>query len=210
MNLGMNRDDLVQSHKYQLNDAASVFTNSDDEDFRRHLVNAALDLGRVCPRKLRGSVTLVAAQPNYSVPATVLRVASSPWGTTELKNGKPWETDYVGRLPRPRLDGDADELELWLDPAPSARQIELLGATYPYVYLAAHEIGEEASGTSVRPEHRALLLMRAAAEACLELAFRGSKKPVQLRDGMQSAPRNGTPAALYEQIMEQFNSQARW
>lgn len=210
MRLGMGREDLVQSLKYQLNDAASAFTNTDDEDFQRHLDNAALDLGRVRPRKLRGSVTLVAAQPNYAVPATVLRIAGSPWGMAELRDGQPWESDYMGRLPRPTLNGDADELELWLDPPPSVRQIEKLGATYPYTYYAAHVIGDDAADTSVRAEDRGLLMLRAIAEACAELALRGAKKPVNLRDGSNSAPRNATPSALYERLMEQFNRQARW
>ena len=208
MSLGMKRDDLVQSLKYQLNDAATVFNNADDDDFIRHLDNAALDMGRVRPRRLSATVSLVASQPNYAVPATVLRVASSPWGTEKI--GKPWETDYAGPLPRPELAGDFDELELWLEPTPTARQIELLGATYRYYYYAAHEIGEAAADTTVRAEDRALLLLRATAEALCELALRGAKKPTQLRDGLQSGPKNGTPAGLYEQLMKQFNMQARW
>lgn len=210
MALSMKRSDLVQLHKYQLHDAATSFTNADDDDFVRHLDAAALDMGRVRPRKLSDTVTLVAGQPNYTVPETVLRIAGSSWGESELKQRNPWESSYCGRLPRPDLAGDFDELDLWLDPAPTARQIELLGATYRYFYYAAHVIGEEDADTSLRPEDRSLLLLRAAAEAMLELAMRGVKKPAQLRDGMQSSPKNGTPAALYEQLMEQFNRQARW
>ncbi|MGE0487310.1 MAG: hypothetical protein AB7Q81_24360 [Gammaproteobacteria bacterium] len=212
--LGMGRNDLVQSLKYMLNDAATAFINNDDEDFKRQLDAAALDFGRVRPRLMRASVTLVAGTPNYAVAADVLRIVRSPWGLAELRQGKPWDDTYVGRLPRPELGpsltGLPDDLELWLDPPPTARQVELLGATYPFEYYAAHVIGETAAATSVRAEDRHLLLLRAVAEACLELAMRGSKKPVALRSGESPGPKNGTPSFLYERIMEQFNRQARW
>ena len=53
---------------------------------------------------------------------------------------------------------------------------------------------------------RSLLLLRAQAEACRELALRNVSKPVTMRDAVGSQPRNGTPSALYQMLLTEFET----
>jgi hypothetical protein len=84
----------------------------------------------------------------------------------------------------------------------------MLGSEFRYYYFALHSIGAAAADTTVKASDRGLLLLRAQAEAMKEMAMRNIKKPVQMRDGLASAPRNGTPASLFQALMDQFEKEA--
>lgn len=205
----MSEADLLADLKAALNDAAAVFTADNDADFKRHLANAALDFGRVRRRTLVGTLTLVADQHNYAAPDDMLGPKFPIWGVEDRRLSKPYDRDYPGRLPRMQLVEDATAgRELHLDPAPTSAQIGRFGATYRYYYYAGHRIGASAAATTIHALDRDLLLLRAAAEAMRELALRNSKKPVQLRDGLNSAPRNSTPSALAEWLLKEFERRA--
>ena len=73
-----------------------------------------------------------------------------------------------------------------------------------FYYFGVHAIGSAAVDTTVSAPDRALLLLRAQAEAMRELAMRNVVKPQQMRDGYTSMPRNGTPAALFESLLAEF------
>ena len=201
----MSRADLVADLKAGLQDAANVFTAAADGDFIRHLDASALDMGRVRPRTLLGEVTLVADQAAYAAPAGMLMFKSALWG---MKRPLPWEKTWPGRLPTGRAVEGATARELHLVPPPDATQISVLGASYKFYYYAGHAISDTAASTTVQPGDRALLLLRAQAEAMKELAMRNSAKPVALRDGISGSPRNGTPSYLFEALMQQFDQQA--
>ena len=65
----------------------------------------------------------------------------------------------------------------------------------------------DAAAQTTVPEHsRSLLLLRAQAEACRELALRNVSKPVTMRDAVGSQPRNGTPSALYQMLLAEFET----
>jgi len=201
----MSQADLVADLKAVLNDAAGKFTAAADADFIRHMDIAALDVARVRPRRIMGSLTLVADQPNYAAPADLLRPMNPYWGDNEKAARKPWDSNWPGSLPSLRLVENSGARELWLDPAPTASQITDLGSTYRYSYHAAHAVGALAADTTVQPGDRALLLIRAAAQALQELANKDVSKPVQLGNaGVGSMPKNGTPGALAEQLMKLF------
>ncbi len=205
----MGQADLIADLKSALNDAASVFTDPEDADFKRHLGTAARDLGRVRRRKLLGSLSLVAGQPDYAAPADLLCPTIPVWGVTQKMASKPWEANWPGPLPRlllVELGGGLRELHLL--PAPTAGQIGQFGSNYGFYYNAGHSVGLTPELTTVSPLDRDLLLLRAAAEAMREVAYRNSKKPVQLRDGLQSAPRNQTAAAIAEWLMAEFERRA--
>ncbi|MFZ5658765.1 MAG: hypothetical protein ACOY5C_02785 [Pseudomonadota bacterium] len=204
----MSLTDLIADLKSSLQDAATVFDAPADADFIRHLNQAALDMGRVRPRTLVGELALVAAQPNYPAPADLLRPKFPLWGMAERQQRRPWDKAWPGPAPRLSLVDTGSGRELWLDPAPTEAQISLLGARYRFYYFATHQIDVDASKTTVLPGDRGLLLLRAQAEAMLEMAMRNIKKPVQLRDGSNSAPKNGTPAALASWLLEAFARQA--
>jgi len=200
----MSQADLVADLKSSISDAANIFMSIDDADFKRHIDHAALDFSRVRPRSVLGSLSLVADQHEYAAPADIVMPKVSLWGRDEHRSLKPWASNYPGRLPRLKLIDDAGTTKLWMDPAPTSDQMTLLGSTYQYTYLAAHVIDASAGNTTIKPSDRALLLLRAQAEAMKELAVRNMGKPVTLRDGMSGVPKNATPAALYEQLMSQY------
>jgi hypothetical protein len=201
--------DLVADLCSSLNAAASVFTVNGDGDFKRHLATAALAFCRLRPRTLVASLTLVADQPEYEVPADFVTFKSSLWGIAPLPRSQPWEKSWPGRMPSVRyVETSGGVKMLYLDPAPSALQISALGAEYRFYFYAAHTIdAADAGKTTILPAERGLLLLRAQAEAMRELAMRNITKPVQMRDGVSSVTRNGTPAYLYEALIKEFEAQ---
>lgn len=205
----MSEVDLVADLKASLNDAASAFTAANDADFKRHLAVAAQAFGRVRPRTLVGSLTLVADQAEYSPPASFLGYKSGLWGIAPTPRAQPWEKSWPGRLPDVRYveKGDGTK-KLYLDPPPTTAQITALGDEFRYYYYAAHVVDASVANTTILLGERPRLLLRAQAEAMRELAFRGTKKPVQLRDGLAGMTRNSTPSHLFEVLMKEWREAA--
>ena len=195
----MSRADLVLALRESLMDAASSFADN-DADFERHIDVAAADMHRVKPRTLIGTLSLVADQGEYAAPVDMARFKSALWGVQGAAKAMPWDKNWPGELPRARCV----EGQISLLPAPSARQIALLGSTYRFYYIARDRIGVDAADTTIAEVDRHLLLLRAQAEAMLALALRNAGKPVQLRDGLSGTPRNSTPAALHQVLLQLF------
>lgn len=201
----MSEADLVGDLKASLQDAAEVFSAANDADFKRHLVLAALDFTRHRPRTMLGTITLIADQFDYAAPADCMVYKSTLWGATRPH---PWDKNWTGPMPAAKVVQGAAGRELHLTPPPTAAQIAVLGAAFKFYYFAAHVISTTAASTSIQAGDRGLLLLRAQAEAMKEMAMRNIKKPVQMRDGISSAPRNGTPSALFEALMKQYEEAA--
>ncbi|MFH2082087.1 MAG: hypothetical protein ABIK08_11450 [Pseudomonadota bacterium] len=204
----MSQTDLVADLKASLQDAADVFTAAADADFIRHLDMAAGDLGRFRPRTLVGTLTLTADVDLYAAPADIASFKSHLWGISPRAAQKPWEKGYPGRLPNVSVSEVGGVQAISLNPPPTAFQIGVLGSEFRYYYFARHLVGATAADTTVRSADRGLLLLRAQAEAMKEMAMRNIKKPVAMRDGLASAPRNGTPSALYQALMDEFEKEA--
>ncbi|WP_374349627.1 hypothetical protein [Chitinimonas sp.] len=201
----MKRSALAAELKASLHDAGGLFDAVDDADFARFIDLAAADLGRVRPLLRRASFDLQAdadASGCYPTPADFRDFHSTSWGTGH--GIAPWSANYPGEMPRVRCLRTAAGQVLELSIAPSPRQLALLGSRYAYRYYASHAVLEDPTQTTVRPQDRGLLLLRAQAEACKELAIRNVVKPMALRDGMSQGPRNGTPAALFAELMRLF------
>lgn len=203
----MSEADLVTDLKASMLDSVGVFTTTEDADFKRHLGNAAADLTRYRPYRAKQSITLVADQADYTAPAGLLFVIKVLYGQKEKATRKPWEDNYP-RVPTAKKYGDGNNLMLLLEPAPTAAMITDLGSSYEFLASMQHAIGANAVDTTVDPGDRALLLLRAQAEAAKEMAYRNIHKPVQLRDSLGGIPRNGTPAALHDQLMKEFERMA--
>jgi len=203
----MTRTELAEDLKASLHDAASVFDADDGADLLRCVDKAVLDFHRVRPRTLLGEVTLVADQYNYPAPADLLTYKSALWGTD--RRYQPWDKGWPGKLPDVVVAENGGERELQFAPAPTAHQISVLGSNYQYWYFASHQLGDEDGNSTILSGQRGLLLLRAQAEAMREMAIRNIGKPVQMRDGISSAPRNGTPAALYQALMDEFMEAVR-
>lgn len=204
----MGQADLVADLKASLMNSAEAFTAAGDADFVRHLGAAALDFSRARPLTLLGSLTLVADRPDYDPPTDFHAFKSHLWGISPRQAAQPWEKNYPGRIPAAREVKIGDAVHIYLDPAPSAFQISALGSEFRFYYYARHAVDADAAKTTIRPGDRGLFLLRAQAEAMKELAMRNITKPMAMRDGISSMPRNGTPSHLFGVLMDEFTRQA--
>lgn len=198
----MSMADLADDLRASLHDAADVFVTAGDME--RLLATAALDFNRHRPRTLLAKLTVEADRMEYPAPADCYLFKSSLWGIAPVMRAKPWEKQWPGPMPDVRMVDVEGGRELHLTPAPSAHQVAVLGSEFRFYYFGNHVIGATAAGTTIHPGDRFLLLLRAQAEAMRELMMRNSKKPVQMRDGLHSAPKNMTPAAWYERLMDEW------
>lgn len=204
----LSRQSLVDALKASLNNAVEYFKAAADADFIRLLDIAALAMSEVRPRIVRDSITLVAEQTDYAAPADIMRVTRTVWGRQSRLERKPWESNYINRLPHLRLVETASGKVLELSREITASEITDIGADCGYFYEAAHSIDAVATNTTINPADRGLLLLRAQAEACAELSFRNIGKPVSMRDGVTGQARNGTPAALADRLLQSWREQA--
>ena len=190
--------DLVADLKASLGEAARRFAEPADADFVRHLRAASLDFGRVAPVTMVGSLSLDAGVSDYPQPAGFVRFKLSLWERSQTRTPKPWEASWCGPFPQVR----AAEGMLILTPAPTGKQIAVLGGTYRFYYYAGLVISDTES--TVQEADRGLLLLRAQAEAMRELAMRDSVRPVKLHDGFSGMAKSGTPAALAKDFLAEF------
>lgn len=200
----MSLADLVADLKRSLNDSAALFDAANDGDFVRFLQGALADMSWKRPVTRLGQVTLVAGQSEYPMEAYTDFYAYKHHLWDEAVRVQPWEPGYPGAVPRVTGNRDGSKNFLAFSPAPSAGHLAARGAVFKFYYLARHALGVDEADTTVAPVDRGLLLLRAQAEAVLELTLRGLSKPVHLRDGLSGTPRNSTPRALYDALLTAF------
>lgn len=206
----MSMVDLVASLKASLHDAASVFTvdsATPDSEFERFLQQALPDMQAKRPATRLGSVTIEANFPRVAV--GVGNPGFAAFKTYLWGDGctiKPWDPAYPGALPRVTASFEAQQWWLMFSPAPTAQQISAHGTDFDFWYYAAHAIGTLALDTTVNLQDRGLLILRAQVEAMRELSIRNAAKPVAMRDGLTGQPRNSTAAALYTELLKQFEA----
>jgi len=197
--------DLISELKASLLSSADYFQGTDadpDADFVRHIQVAAADLGDNRNRTLIGEFELVADQADYTdVPADLVRINSPLWGTEKRIN--PWADNHPGPLPRARVSRTASGQRITLTPAPTRHQIITLGSTYRFYYAASFWTGSTSDDLSLDGTDRGLILLRAQAEACKELALMNVSRHVETRTSV-SGPRNQTPRSLYEMLMTEY------
>lgn len=200
----MSMADLVADLKRSLHDSAAVFDAPLDADFERFLRQALPDMCWKRGRTLLGQVLLVAGVADYSLGdyPDFYRYKTHMWDMALRPS--PWEPGYPGALPRISAYQNGSGNWLAFEPAPSAAHLACLGSVMKFYYLANHAIGVDAADTTVAAGDRGLLLLRAQAEAMIELTLRNVAKPVQLRDGYSGTPRNSTPRALADALLQQF------
>ena len=203
----MSLADLVTDLTASLHEAVDVFATPGD--LERLLKVAAADFSTHRPRTLLGKLTAQLGRIDYPAPADSYQFKSSLWGNAPVPRAKPWERSWPGPMPDVRMvDGMAGR-ELHLVPAPTALQLMTLGAEFRFYYFGTHTLGETAAETTLSQDDRFLLLLRAQAEAMREMMIRNIKKPVSMREGLNSSPRNSTPAAMYEKLMEEWSCKVK-
>lgn len=201
--MSMTESDLVADLKASLHDSATVFRSSLDADFKRFIALALPDMQFKRPITRLGSVTLTVGESRYPMPVTdFAALKTSLWGgTTRLR---PWEPGYPGAVPRVHETWDGAAWWIELETAPTADQLAAWTRVLSFWYFARHVVSDVPNATTVNALDRGLLLLRAQAEAMREMSVRNASKPVQLRDGLSGAPRNSTPAALYQALLDAF------
>lgn len=194
---------LTADLKASLGDASARWRTPVDADFVRLLRLAAVEMQAKRPVTKPGSVQLMPEQARYLVDAAdFAALKTHSWADPAL-TPKPWAPDYPGSVPRVCAQWDAG---WWLEfsPAPTMRQICVWGSEFKFWYFGTHVLSDVAGETTLAEADRGLLLLRAQAEAMRELAMSNVVKPQQMRDGYSGAPRNGTPAALFEALQREF------
>jgi hypothetical protein len=201
---GMGETDVVEDLKRSLHDAASAFNAAADADFKRHLAVALVAMQCKRPRTLLGAVPISAGEARFafSLP-NFAQYKTHVWGT---RPPRPWLPDYPGALPRICAVQEGNGWALMFDPPPTAQHIATYGSTFKFWYFGTHALGLDAADTTLAAADRPLLLLRAQAEAMRELSMRNMNKPVQLRDGLSGTPRNSTPAAMYQTLLNEFEA----
>lgn len=201
--------DLQEDLKFSLRDSAEVF---DEEDaFARLLRTAALAFNDERPRTLFAEVSILMGVDTYPAPANMYRYKAGMWGRNcRLQT---WDPGWPGAAPDfvavEEDSGNGPVKLLRLDAMPTYLHLQAFGSTFGFYYLASHHIDEQASKTTISPGDRDLLILRAQAEAMREMVMRNIKKPVQQRDGLNSAPKNMTPSAFYDKLMEEWTRRVR-
>lgn len=198
--------ELATELKDSLHDAGDVF---DVGDFKRHIRIAlqAMALAKR-PRTVMAPLSLAADQASYPAPADLAAVVRLEWGNAASR--QPWRHDHPGPAPLASLVETSAGREIRLSPPPTLRQVRALHGRCELVYQALHQLeptdeeGSDYEITSLAEADRPLVLLRAQAEACKELAMRGSTKPVDLRGGGMGQARNMTPRALYEALLTEW------
>jgi len=199
---------LVSLLRSSLLDSAQVFVAPDDADFIRHINTAVGDLSHRDGAGLasyieRGELELSAGVSTYPAPENFLRLITCLWGRDKQAVTRPWATDFPRNLPSLRARYLSGVPNLIFDRPPTAAEIASLGATCPIDYVRNTPLADWPDTLTD------LVLLRAQAQAALELAMRGLSKPVALRSSAPGASVNGTPAALYELLMREFDRRLR-
>lgn len=200
----LSQADVLADLKASLHDAASAFNAAADADWLRLLAVALVAMQAKRPRTLLGTVTLVADQAEYAV--TAPGFAAYKTHTWASRPPKPWAKEYPGPVPRVTAVQAAGAWTLCFDPAPTWAHITAYGSAFRFWYYGAHALGALASDATLADADRPLLLLRAQAEAMRELTMRNINKPTQLRDGFSGTPRNSTPAALYRELLAEWEA----
>ena len=173
-----------------------------DEDYPRLLRTALAALNAVRPLHKVEVLELEAWQALYPCPEDLNSVFACWWGRSYKAHAAIWADDYPGRLPEWRVLPGAQGRLLQAQPAPSARQIQILGNRCELEYCADHVLTDTAC--TLDSELLDLLHLRAQAEAMRDLAMRNATTSYQLREGIGSVPKNGTPAYLYQELLAEF------
>lgn len=197
----MTLTDAANRLKESLLDSTRAFA---DADYPRHIQAALAALNAVRPQRKVTVVVLSAGRSLYPCPADLKSVHACWWGRSAKAHTEVWADHHPGRLPEWGTSrNEAGVRFLRAQPAPSARQINLLGGDCELEYCADHVLND--SECTLDGEELDLLILRAQAEAMRELSLKNATTPYQLREGISSVPKNGTPAYLYQELLAEFD-----
>ncbi|WP_164491423.1 hypothetical protein [Vibrio mediterranei] len=197
----MNVTDLTTKLQKALKDSAELL-----EGLELQIIEVALaDLSRYRPQIKIATFTLMSNQLLYKAPVGLIRVRNVLYGQSQRAK-QPWETGYPRNLPRLSvIDDDSDTKWIQLSHFPADSVVMSCGRDFSYTYYACRKIVNETINIDVQDEP--LLLLRCMAEAVKYIAIHQLSKTVSVRNSIGGEAKNGTPAAVHEQLMTLFERQ---
>ncbi len=199
----MLRTTLVEQLKKALLDSAELIEGAETQ-----IIEMALaDFSRYRPQTKLGTFLLTANQMLYPAPDNILDVKTVLYGQSQRAQN-PWESGYPRNLPRVSvITGDDDKKWLQLSHYPSHSVVMSCGRDFSYTYYASRVLTGES--VSIETQDEPLVLLRCLAEAVKYIAVHQLNKTVSVRNSIGGEAKNGTPAAIHEQLMLQFERQIR-
>lgn len=189
------RTAFLGRYKNSLLDSVRAFSETDLE---RHADIALQALSQIKPKRCFTVISLVSGRSLYRCPVNLNGIHACHWGRAHKAAVQPWEDHYAGRLPEWSVThNEAGVRFLRANPAPTFQQIGALGSSAELEYRADWQWGDIQGMEN-------LLMLRAQAEAMRELAAKNATTAYNIREGISATPKNGTPAYLYEQLLQEF------
>ncbi|MEI8634722.1 hypothetical protein P4S72_27155 [Vibrio sp. PP-XX7] len=174
----------------------------------RQLIEVALsDFNRYRPAVRVATFSLMTNWLSYLAPTGIIRIRTVFYG--QQQRSQPcWSHGYPRRLPRLSLvDGEDGQRRIQLSHFPDESVLMYCGRDVSYTYYANRVIENDA--VTIQTEDQALLLLRCLAEAVKYIMIHQLNKTVSVRNSIGGEAKNGTPAAVHEQLMNQFEKQVR-
>lgn len=194
---------LIEQLKKALMDSAELI-----QDIEQQVVEVALsDFSRYRPHTRVATFSLMTNQMLYLAPIDLIRIRTVLYGQNQRAK-QPWESGYPRNLPRLSVIED-EENQKWvqLSHYPLESVVMNCGRDVSYTYYASRKIVNGAISVDIQDEP--LLLLRCMAEAVKYIAVHQLNKTVSVRNSIGGEAKNGTPAAIHEQLMAQFERQVK-
>ncbi|SIO94657.1 hypothetical protein [Vibrio spartinae] len=194
---------LIEQLKSALMDSAELVRNMEQQ-----IIQIALsDFSRYRPAVKVATFSLMTNQFLYPAPAHIMRIRTVLYGKQQ-RSQPCWSAGYPRHLPKLSLvEGDDGNRLIQISRFPDDSVLMRCGREVSYTYYANRVIENEA--ISVPSEDEALLLLRCIAEAVKYIAVHQLNKTVSVRNSIGGEAKNGTPAAVHEQLMSQFERQVK-
>lgn len=192
---------LTERLKNALMDSAELISGVEQQ-----VIEIALaDYSRYRPQKKLGTFSLMTGQMLYLAPADLMQLRTVLYGQSQRAKN-PWESGYPRSLPRLTVvEDDQDKKWLQLSHFPADSVVMSCGRDFSYTYYAARKISGDSF--SIDAQDEPLLLLRCLAEAVKYIMVHQLNKTVSVRNSIGGEAKNGTPAAVHQQLMNQFLEQ---
>lgn len=199
----MNVSDLTTQLQKALKDSAELL-----EGIELQIIQVALaDFSRYRPQTKIATLSLMTNQLLYKAPVGLIRIRNVLYGQSQRAK-QPWEPGYPRNLPRLSVvEDETDSKWIQLSHFPADSVLMSCGREFSYTYCACRKITNDAINIDVQDEP--LLLLRCMAEAVKYIAIHQLSKTVSVRNSIGGEAKNGTPAAVHEQLMSQFERQVK-
>ncbi|KFA98784.1 phage adaptor protein [Vibrio sp. ER1A] len=197
----MRLDDLTNKLKSALMDSAELISRDEEQ-----IISMALaDLSRYKPQKRVATFKLVSGQLVYPAPNGLMHISNVMYGQSQRSQLKPWQEGYPKKLPTfYAIEGD-EGMFIQLSHFPAEGTLLSCGREVTYTYWASRAIKD--GDIHLPVELEPLLLLRCVAEAVKHIMVHQLNKTVSVRNSIGGEAKNGTPAAVHEQLMRQFERQ---